>query len=55
MAQTVAETLVGVLEHIGVKQIFALIGDSLTPLADAVRSSAIEWIGEEAVLAVTGG
>ena len=25
MAQTVAETLVGVLEHIGVKQIFALI------------------------------
>ena len=37
MAQTVAETLVGVLEHIGVKQIFALIGDSLNPLADAVR------------------
>jgi hypothetical protein len=27
MTQTAAETLVGVLEHIGVKQIFALIGD----------------------------
>ena len=34
MAQTVAETLIGVLEHIGVKQIFALIGDLLNPLAD---------------------
>ena len=58
MAQTVAETLVGVLEHIGVKQIFALIGDSLNPLADAVRRSAIEWIGvrheEGAALAASG-
>src|ERR1700756_3450758 len=58
MAQTVAQTLVGVLEHIGVKQIFALIGDSLNPLADAVRSSAIEWIGvrheEGAALAASG-
>ena len=58
MAQTVAETLVGVLERIGVKQIFALIGDSLNPLADAVRSSAIEWIGvrheEGAALAASG-
>src|SRR5271170_3010655 len=58
MAQTVAETLVGVLEHIGVKQIFALIGDSLNPLADAVRHSSIEWIGvrheEGAALAASG-
>jgi len=58
MAQTVAAMLVGVLEHIGVKQIFALIGDSLNPLADAVRSSSIEWIGvrheEEAALATSG-
>src|ERR1700756_667453 len=58
MAQTVAETLVGVLERIGVKQIFALIGDSLNPLADAVRSSSIEWIGvrheEGAALAAAG-
>jgi thiamine pyrophosphate-dependent acetolactate synthase large subunit-like protein len=34
MAQTLADTLVGVLERIGVKQIFALIGDALNPLAD---------------------
>jgi pyruvate dehydrogenase (quinone) len=58
MAQTVAETLVGVLEHIGVKQIFALIGDSLNPLVDAVRRSSIEWIGvrheEGAALAASG-
>ena len=58
MTQTVADTLVGVLEHIGVKQIFALIGDSLNPLADAVRSSSIEWIGvrheEGAALAASG-
>jgi len=58
MAQTVAATLVGVLERIGVKQIFALIGDSLNPLADAVRHSSIEWIGvrheEGAALAASG-
>src|SRR5271155_985177 len=58
MAQTVAETLVGVLERIGVRQIFALIGDSLNPLADAVRRSSIEWIGvrheEGAALAASG-
>src|SRR5271170_6352683 len=58
MAQTVAETLVGVLEHIGVKQIFGLIGDSLNSLADAVRKSSIEWIGvrheEGAALAASG-
>jgi pyruvate dehydrogenase (quinone) len=58
MAQTVADTLVGVLERIGVKQIFALIGDSLNPLADAVRHSSIEWIGvrheEGAALAASG-
>ena len=45
MSQTVAEILTGVLEEIGVKQIFGLIGDSLNPLADAVRHSKIEWIG----------
>jgi pyruvate dehydrogenase (quinone) len=58
MTQTVADMLVGVLEHIGVKQIFALIGDSLNPLAEAVRSSSIEWIGvrheEGAALAASG-
>ena len=46
MAQMVADVLVGVLEQIGVRQIFGLIGDSLNPLGDAVRrSKKIEWIG----------
>ena len=58
MTQTVADTLVGVLERVGVKQIFALIGDSLNPLANSLRSSSIEWIGvrheEGAALAASG-
>jgi pyruvate dehydrogenase (quinone) len=58
MSETVADVLVGTLEQIGVKQIFALIGDSLNPLADAVRRSQIEWIGvrheEGAALAASG-
>ncbi len=58
MAQTVADVLVGVLESLGVRQIFALIGDSLNPLADSVRGSSIEWIGvrheEGAALAASG-
>src|SRR6478672_7052073 len=58
MSQTVAGVLVSALEEIGVKQIFGLIGDSLNPLADAVRRSEIEWIGvrheEGAALAAAG-
>jgi pyruvate dehydrogenase (quinone) len=58
MAQMVADVLVGVLEQIGVRQIFGLIGDSLNPLGDAVRRSKIEWIGvrheEGAALAASG-
>jgi pyruvate dehydrogenase (quinone) len=58
MSQTVADVLVGTLEQIGVKHIFGLIGDSLNPLADAVRRSRIEWIGvrheEGAALAAAG-
>src|SRR5256885_15820081 len=58
MSQTVAGTLVDVLEKIGVKHIFGLIGDSLNPIADAVRHSKIEWIGvrheEGAALAASG-
>jgi thiamine pyrophosphate-dependent acetolactate synthase large subunit-like protein len=58
MSQTVSELLVGVLEQIGVKQIFGLIGDSLNPIADAVRRSKIEWVGvrheEGAALAAAG-
>jgi pyruvate dehydrogenase (quinone) len=51
-------TLIDVLEKIGVKQIFGLIGDSLNPIADAVRHSKIQWIGvrheEGAALAAAG-
>jgi thiamine pyrophosphate-dependent acetolactate synthase large subunit-like protein len=58
MSQTVSELLVGVLEQIGVKHVFGLIGDSLNPLADAVRQSKIEWVGvrheEGAALAAAG-
>src|SRR6185437_9528643 len=58
MAQTVADILVDVLERIGVKHVFGLIGDSLNPLADAVRRSNVEWIGvrheEGAALAAAG-
>src|SRR6202007_538469 len=58
MSQTVAGTLVDVLEKVGVRQIFGLIGDSLNPIADAVRHTKIEWIGvrheEGAALAAAG-
>src|SRR4030081_394478 len=58
MSQTVSELLVGVVEQSAVKQIFELIGDSLNPLADAVRRSKIEWVGvrheEGAALAAAG-
>jgi pyruvate dehydrogenase (quinone) len=58
MSQLVAELLVNVLEQIGVRHIFGLIGDSLNPLGDAVRRSKIEWIGvrheEGAALAAAG-
>src|SRR5712675_3616326 len=58
MSQSVSELLVSTLEQIGVKHIFGLIGDSLNPLADAVRHSKIEWIGvrheEGAALAAAG-
>jgi pyruvate dehydrogenase (quinone) len=58
MSKTVSELLVGVLQQVGVKQIFGLIGDSLNPLADAVRKSKIDWIGvrheEGAALAASG-
>src|ERR1700722_12599847 len=58
MSQTVSDILVNTLEQIGVKQIFGLIGDSLNPLADAVRRSSLEWIGvrheEGAALAAAG-
>jgi pyruvate dehydrogenase (quinone) len=58
VSQTVADILVAALDQIGVKQVFGLIGDSLNPLADAIRRSRIEWVGvrheEGAALAAAG-
>ncbi|MBV8783489.1 MAG: pyruvate dehydrogenase [Gammaproteobacteria bacterium] len=58
MSQSVAQVLVEALERLGVQQIFGLIGDSLNPLADAVRHSKIQWLGvrheEGAALAAAG-
>jgi pyruvate dehydrogenase (quinone) len=45
MAQTAAGILAEALEQAGVTQIFALIGDSLNPLAGAVMYTKIEWVG----------
>jgi pyruvate dehydrogenase (quinone) len=58
MARTVADMLVGTLEQIGVRHVFGLVGDSLNPLADAIRRSRIDWVGvrheEGAALAAAG-
>ena len=58
MPKTITSILVDVFEQIGVRHIFGLIGDSLNPLADAIRRSNIEWIGvrheEGAALAAAG-
>src|ERR1700729_724610 len=58
MSQTVADVLVNTLEQVGVRQIFGLIGDSLNPIADAVKRSTIELPGvrheEVAALAAAG-
>src|SRR6201995_5241314 len=58
MSESVAEALVDVLEQVGVKHVFGLIGDSLNPLGDADHKSSIEWIGvrheEGAALAASG-
>src|ERR1700746_3235783 len=58
MSQTVAGSLIDVLEKVGVRQIFGLIGDSLNPIADPVRHRKIEGLGvrheEGAALAAAG-
>ena len=58
MARTVADMLVGTLDQLGVRHVFGLIGDSLNPLADAIRRSRIDWVGvrheEGAALAAAG-
>lgn len=45
MSGTVAEQLVEVLRQAGVARIYGLVGDSLNPVADAVRRTpGIEWV-----------
>ncbi|AZA10700.1 pyruvate dehydrogenase [Corynebacterium gerontici] len=44
MAKTFAHQIVEALERQGVKRIYGLVGDSLNPIVDAVRTSDIEWI-----------
>ena len=44
MSTNFAQQLVTTLENLGVKRIYGLVGDSLNPLSNAVRTSSIEWI-----------
>jgi pyruvate dehydrogenase (quinone) len=44
-ASTVAEKLVAVLEGVGVRRVYGVVGDSLNPVVDAIRRSRhIEWL-----------
>src|SRR4051795_12011220 len=44
MAHTVAEHLIGTLAEAGVRQIYGVVGDSLNPVTDALRRSALRWV-----------
>lgn len=44
MADNYAKQLVAMLQAQGVKRIYGLVGDSLNPFVDAVRTSSIEWV-----------
>ncbi|MCT1492185.1 pyruvate dehydrogenase [Corynebacterium sanguinis] len=44
MVTNFVQQLVETLERLGVKRIYGLVGDSLNPLSNAVRTSSIEWI-----------
>ncbi|AKK11833.1 pyruvate dehydrogenase [Corynebacterium uterequi] len=44
MAKNFAQQLIETLEVQGVKRIYGLVGDSLNPVSEAVRTSSIEWI-----------
>ncbi|MBC3185652.1 pyruvate dehydrogenase [Corynebacterium sp. zg-331] len=57
MARNYAEVLVHALERQGVRRIYGVVGDSLNPIVDAVRGSAIEWVhvrNEEAAAFAAG-
>lgn len=44
MSHNFAQQLIKTLEAQGVKRIYGLVGDSLNPIVDAVRTSSIEWV-----------
>jgi thiamine pyrophosphate-dependent acetolactate synthase large subunit-like protein len=45
MALTVADQMIEVFVQAGVRRVYGLVGDSLNPLADAIRRNpAIEWV-----------
>lgn len=57
MSSNFAQQLIRTLEAQGVKRIYGLVGDSLNPIVDAVRTSSIEWVhvrNEEAAAFAAG-
>ena len=45
MAQTVADQLIEILRQAGVRRVYGLVGDSLNPIADAIRRTPdVEWV-----------
>jgi pyruvate dehydrogenase (quinone) len=59
MADTVGELLTEILAHIGICQVFGVVGDALNPFTDAIRrNERMQWIGvrheEGAALAAAG-
>jgi pyruvate dehydrogenase (quinone) len=45
MSQTVADQMIEVLRQGGVARVYGLVGDSLNPIADAIRRNPrIEWV-----------
>ncbi|MDO4929455.1 MAG: pyruvate dehydrogenase [Corynebacterium sp.] len=44
MAKNFAHQIVDVLKGQGVKRIYGVVGDSLNPIVDAVRTQGIEWV-----------
>jgi pyruvate dehydrogenase (quinone) len=44
MSRTVAERLVDTLAQAGVQRVYGVVGDSLNPVTDALRRSALKWV-----------
>ncbi|MCS4490206.1 pyruvate dehydrogenase [Corynebacterium sp. ES2794-CONJ1] len=57
MSMNYAEQLVQTLEENGVERIYGIVGDSLNPVVDAIKTSSIEWVhvrNEEAAAFAAG-